>query len=191
MTQQIVAIVIAALAAALAIVNLVLALRARERLEQHHRAFDETAAGAEKLAWDLSNTKRDVERYTTDVVEMKSKMGRRLAELRLEKERILGKRGPVAWFARELGWHIRPDQWGTLASLLSAAQLEHLLGLFDCPDDPQVIARWDDLGGDGDGGVVSILRSVLDEKQVTSLARLTSMIGRFRLRTPGRPTVVQ
>ncbi len=190
---QIIAIVLAAAAAFVSLLNL-RAVRGLRRVEQSNaNAIEEIATGAAdlaenfgKVATDMRRCRADVERYSTDVVEMKARVGRRLAELRLEKEAILKKRGPIAWFARELGWHIRPDQWGSLCVLLSVEQQYALVGLFEAADDPQFLSRWDDLGGDGTGGVVAVLRSVLDDKQTTTLSRLVAMVEKLRHGAPRR-----
>lgn len=125
----------------------------------------------------LRRTAARLRHCESEIGSMKSNLGRRMAELRLEKEAILRKRGAAAWFARQVGWHVRPDQWGELASKLDAADFDKLLDVFDASTDHELRQRVT-----ASSRAITVLRTVVDHPQNVSLDKLDKM-----LRSPRRP----
>lgn len=109
-----------------------------------------------------------IDALTRELTAMRNSFGRRLAELRLEKEHVLHKRGAAAWYARQVGWKLRPEQWGMITEALGAEGAERWIALFDTADDAEVRQRWDGLTTRDR----SVMHDVMDERQREAMVRL-------------------
>jgi hypothetical protein len=134
----------------------------------------------------ISGRMQAVRRCEVEIETMKARLGQRMAELRLEQEAICRKRGASAWFARQIGWHVRPDQWGALAEQLPAADFDDLLDVFDASTDLELRGRMT-----ASSRALAVMRKVVDDKQNVSLDRLERMLQNPQRRDPRSMPVVK